>query len=88
MVSNYALKPLPQPPPTPPQKKTKKHHFKTDLFRRRLSLRRRGGGLRLFRCGAVEGSPVEGTSGPIPMTDPWDDWYIYLHEWLIFMVFM
>ncbi len=20
----------------------------------------------------------------IPMTDPWD-WYIYLHEWLIFM---
>ncbi len=22
---------------------------------------------------------------PDPMTDPWD-WYIYLHEWLIFMV--
>ena len=21
------------------------------------------------------------------MTDPWD-WYIYLHEWLIFMIFM
>ena len=22
---------------------------------------------------------------PWPMTDPWD-WYIYLHEWLMFMV--
>ena len=24
---------------------------------------------------------------PFPMTDPWD-WHTYLHEWLIFMVFM
>ena len=22
----------------------------------------------------------------LPMTDPWDERYIYLHEWLIFMV--
>ena len=22
----------------------------------------------------------------IPITDPWDEGYIYLHEWLIFMV--
>ncbi len=29
-------------------------------------------------------SPV--VSGTIPMMDPWDERYIYLHEWLIFML--
>ena len=31
--------------------------------------------------GAILGGEIK-----IPMTDPWDERYIYLHEWLIFMV--
>ena len=27
-----------------------------------------------------------GEDGFLPMTDPWDERYIYRHEWLIFMV--
>ena len=29
--------------------------------------------------------PTKGNFLAYPMTDPWD-WYIYLHEWMIFMV--
>ena len=39
-----------------------------------------------------QGTPKPGafvhseTSAHIPMTDPWDKRYIYLHDWLIFMM--
>ena len=34
-------------------------------------------------CSSVGGFGEE--RNQLPMTDPWDPWYIYLHEWSIFM---
>ena len=34
----------------------------------------------------IQTSPKSSQKETIAMTDPWDDLYIYLDEWLIFMV--